>query len=93
MNRLVDNYSLFIKEALQDIGKLIVTVLCEGYLKQYQGVDKIINTYGEKLPDSHTTIYWRMTQDYGIHYCKMLIEWYDECVLKLEAEDDEGFNN
>lgn len=47
----------------------------------------IIKAYKARIEHPEDSIYWNMTAEYGIRYMKMLAEWCDSCINKLE--DDE----
>lgn len=46
--------------------------------------------YGEMLDDPKKAIYWQFTIEYGLMYEKMLREWSEHCIRKLEALKNEN---
>lgn len=46
--------------------------------------------YGEMLDDPEKAIYWQFTIEYGLMYEKMLREWSEHCIRKLEALKNEN---
>ncbi|MDE5933824.1 MAG: hypothetical protein K2H40_15260 [Lachnospiraceae bacterium] len=40
--------------------------------------------YRNYLPDKDKALYWEMTVDYGRRNMRMLIEWAQSCIERLE---------
>lgn len=47
--------------------------------------DASIASYGEKIPDKASTLFWQMASDFGKRYIKMCIEWTDDYIRLLES--------
>lgn len=53
-------------------------------IERYSVVEQIIDEYASTIENPEPKIYWQMTLDYGQRYYKMLLEWYDANIKKLE---------
>ena len=52
-------------------------------LESYMAIQQIIDGYADKMQASEARVYWQMTLDYGVRYCRMLLDWYDSNIEKL----------
>lgn len=58
-------------------------------LEKYSAIYEIIKAYKDEISRPEDSVYWGMTVDYGICYMKMLIQWCDSCIKKLEDDNNE----
>lgn len=54
-------------------------------LNRYGGIESITDAYARAVDNPEARLYWEMTLDYGRRYCKMLLDWYDANIEKLEG--------
>ncbi|HBA68162.1 MAG TPA: PadR family transcriptional regulator [Lachnospiraceae bacterium] len=57
---------------------------CEIFLKSLDPIPEYIEAYANYLPDKGKALYWEMTVDYGRRNMRMLIEWAQSCMERLE---------
>lgn len=57
---------------------------CTGLLDEMQAAWKYVDEYEVQLQDASVPVYWRMTVEYGCRYMKMLMDWCDDCIRRLE---------
>lgn len=65
----------------------------EKILKSVSDADLTTVFYEDTVNNKEKTQYWNMTKEFGISYSKMLIEWCDKCLAKLEEKKDENTNH
>lgn len=56
-------------------------------LNRYEGVEAITEAYAKQVNNPEAKLYWEMTLDYGRRYHKMLLDWYDANLRKLEGKN------
>ena len=62
---------------------------CEIFLKGLEPIPEYIAAYGSYLPDKDKAVYWEMTVDYGHRNMRMLIEWAQSCIGRLEDDGEQ----
>lgn len=59
----------------------------EGILLEFSSIHEISDQYEKNFVKNHEkSLYWKMTIDYGIRQLKMMTEWCQSCIEKLEKE-------
>jgi len=49
--------------------------------------ETLIDNYKQTTPNGETeSVYWKMVLDYGIAEAKMIIQWAEDCIDKLESD-------
>ena len=49
-----------------------------------ENADAVSSEYGKAIEDSLKALYWKFTIDFGLMYDKMLREWCENCIRRLE---------
>lgn len=57
---------------------------CQRSLEQMSQPNQNVKMYAPSVPSPTSSLYWKMTVNYGVMYAQMLIEWCDACIKMLE---------
>lgn len=57
---------------------------CRKTLNEVERADMSTVFYENTVNDNEKVQYWGMTKEFGIGYTKMLMEWCDNCIKRLE---------
>lgn len=62
---------------------------CGEFAASSQNSTKSIEVYQQLVRDPQKALYWKMTFEYGVMYIRMLNEWAQKCIDKLEEIKNE----
>lgn len=57
---------------------------CQMFLNSLDPIPQYIETYSNLIDQKEKSLYWEMTVDYGRRNMKLLIDWAEDCIRKIE---------